>query len=61
KTLSIISKWLKAGFMKDGIKYESLSGSPQGGIISPLLANVYLYIKKFFQNNFKEWGIMVIL
>ncbi|MDV3169689.1 MAG: reverse transcriptase/maturase family protein, partial [Candidatus Phytoplasma australasiaticum] len=31
------------GFMKDGIKYESLSGSPQGGIISPLLANVYLH------------------
>ncbi|MDV3166721.1 MAG: hypothetical protein Q8807_03710, partial ['Waltheria sp.' little leaf phytoplasma] len=30
-------------FMKDGIKYESLSGSPQGGIISPLLANVYLH------------------
>ncbi|MDV3199960.1 MAG: group II intron reverse transcriptase/maturase, partial [Candidatus Phytoplasma australasiaticum] len=43
KALSTINKWLKAGFMKDGIKYESLSGSPQGGIISPLLANVYLH------------------
>ncbi|MDV3153940.1 MAG: group II intron reverse transcriptase/maturase, partial [Pigeon pea little leaf phytoplasma] len=43
KTLSTINKWLKADFMKDGIKYESLSGSPQGGIISPLLANVYLH------------------
>ncbi|MDO8057366.1 reverse transcriptase/maturase family protein [Candidatus Phytoplasma gossypii] len=43
KTLSTINKWLKAGFMKDRIKYESLSGSPQGGIISPLLANVYLH------------------
>ncbi|WEX20123.1 MAG: retron-type reverse transcriptase [Candidatus Phytoplasma citri] len=43
KTLSTINKWLKAGFMKDCIKYESLSGSPQGGIISPLLANVYLH------------------
>ncbi|MDO8059909.1 reverse transcriptase domain-containing protein, partial [Candidatus Phytoplasma australasiaticum] len=43
KTLSTINKWLKAGFMKDGIKYESLSGSPQGVIISPLLANVYLH------------------
>ncbi|MDO8057793.1 reverse transcriptase domain-containing protein, partial ['Opuntia sp.' phytoplasma] len=43
KTLSTINKWLRAGFMKDGIKYESLSGSPQGGIISPLLANVYLH------------------
>ncbi|MEK0309060.1 hypothetical protein OC712_00995 [Candidatus Phytoplasma citri] len=29
--------------MKDGIKYESLSVSPQGGIIPPLLANVYLH------------------
>ncbi|MDV3154339.1 hypothetical protein [Candidatus Phytoplasma fabacearum] len=35
KTLSTINKWLKAGFMKEGIKDESLSGSPQGGIISP--------------------------
>ncbi|MDO8057339.1 reverse transcriptase/maturase family protein [Candidatus Phytoplasma gossypii] len=43
KVLSTINKWLKAGFMKDGIKYESLSDSPQGGIISPLLANVYLH------------------
>uniref|UniRef100_UPI001BAC936B reverse transcriptase/maturase family protein n=1 Tax=Candidatus Phytoplasma asiaticum TaxID=2763338 RepID=UPI001BAC936B len=43
KVLSTINKWLKAGFMKDGIRYESLSGSPQGGIISPLLANVYLH------------------
>lgn len=43
KTLTTINKWLKTGFMKDGIKYESLSGSPQGGIISPLLANVYLH------------------
>ncbi|MDO8052901.1 reverse transcriptase domain-containing protein, partial ['Vigna radiata' phytoplasma] len=43
KTLSTINKWLKAGFMKEDIKYESLSGSPQGGIISPLLANVYLH------------------
>ncbi|MDO8031035.1 reverse transcriptase/maturase family protein [Candidatus Phytoplasma australasiaticum] len=43
KTLATISKWFKAGFIKEGIKYESLSGSPQGGIISPLLANVYLH------------------
>ncbi|MDO8054166.1 reverse transcriptase domain-containing protein ['Opuntia sp.' phytoplasma] len=55
KVLSTINKWLKAGFMKDGIKYESLSGSPQGGIISPLLANVYLnYIDLKMEELIKE-------
>ncbi|MDO8060250.1 reverse transcriptase/maturase family protein [Candidatus Phytoplasma aurantifolia] len=43
KTLSTISKRLKAGLVEDGVKCESLLGSPQGGIISPLLANVYLH------------------
>ncbi|MDO8060295.1 reverse transcriptase domain-containing protein, partial [Candidatus Phytoplasma aurantifolia] len=55
KTLSTINKWLKAGFMKNGIKYESLSGSPRGGIISPLLANVYLhYIDLKMEELIKE-------
>ncbi|MDO8057266.1 reverse transcriptase/maturase family protein, partial [Candidatus Phytoplasma gossypii] len=55
KVLSTINKWLKAGFMKDRIKYESLSGSPQGGIISPLLANVYLhYIDLKMEELIKE-------
>ncbi|MDV3177764.1 MAG: reverse transcriptase/maturase family protein, partial [Candidatus Phytoplasma australasiaticum] len=55
KTLATINKWLKAGFMKDGIKYESLSGSPQGVIISPLLANVYLhYIDLKMEELIKE-------
>ncbi|MDO8060173.1 group II intron reverse transcriptase/maturase [Candidatus Phytoplasma citri] len=55
KVLSTINKWLRAGFMKDGIKYESLSGSPQGGIISPLLANVYLhYIDLKMEELIKE-------
>ncbi|MDO8078741.1 reverse transcriptase/maturase family protein [Candidatus Phytoplasma aurantifolia] len=41
--------------MKDGIRYESLSGSPQGGIISPLLANVYLhYIDLKIEELIKE-------
>ncbi len=39
----LIGKWLNAGVMEDGnISYPE-SGSPQGGCISPILANVYLH------------------
>src|SRR5512143_2955551 len=38
-----IDKWLKAGVMEDGAVSFPDSGSPQGGVISPLLANVYLH------------------
>ena len=38
----ILSKWLKAGYIENGIKYPSLKGTPQGGIISPTLANMTL-------------------
>ena len=40
--LDIILKTLKAGYMEDEIRYETVSGTQQGGVISPLLANVYL-------------------
>jgi len=41
--LRLIGKWLNAGVMEDGsISYPD-TGSPQGGVISPLLANVYLH------------------
>ena len=38
-----IGKWLKAGVMEDGALSFSESGTPQGGVISPLLANIYLH------------------
>lgn len=40
--LQMIWKWLKAGYMEDGIRYETVKGTQQGGIISPLIANLYL-------------------
>ena len=41
--LRLIGKWLKAGVLEDGRYQRSDSGTPQGGVISPLLANVYLH------------------
>ncbi|MFD1852268.1 group II intron reverse transcriptase/maturase [Oceanobacillus bengalensis] len=40
--LNMINQWLKAGYMEEGKLLKSESGTPQGGVISPLLANVYL-------------------
>lgn len=38
-----VQKWLKAGVLEDGTRTQSEEGVPQGGSISPLLANVYLH------------------
>lgn len=38
-----IRAWLKAGYMEEGMRYPTESGTPQGGIISPLLANIALH------------------
>jgi len=41
--IRLIRKWLRAGVMEDGWWTPSQEGTPQGGIISPLLANIYLH------------------
>jgi RNA-directed DNA polymerase len=41
--LRLIGKWLNAGVLEEGCVTHPESGSPQGGVISPLLANVYLH------------------
>jgi len=43
RIISLIRRWLKAGIMEDGQIHESEEGTQQGGSISVLLSNIYLY------------------
>ena len=43
RVLKYISKWLKCGVLEAEITTETDKGTPQGGVISPLLANIYLH------------------
>jgi RNA-directed DNA polymerase len=43
RVLKLICKWLQAGVMNEGEFRRSMAGTPQGGVISPLLSNIYLH------------------
>ena len=43
RVVRLIRKWLRAGVVEDGVRTEGTVGTPQGGSISPLLANIYLH------------------
>jgi retron-type reverse transcriptase len=43
RILRLIQKWLKAGVMEEGKWSDTKTGSPQGSVVSPLLANIYLH------------------
>jgi group II intron reverse transcriptase/maturase len=43
RMVRLLMKWAKAGVMEEGKLHETQEGTPQGGIISPLLANLYLH------------------
>ena len=43
RLLRLIGKWLKAGVMEDGVVVATEMGTPQGAVISPTLANIYLH------------------
>jgi RNA-directed DNA polymerase len=44
RVLKLVRLWLQAGVMADGEFQRTVAGTPQGGVISPLLANIYLHV-----------------
>lgn len=60
KTLKLIRKWLKAGVMEDNLFQASLVGTPQGGVISPLLSNIYLHaLDECWEKEHSKLGVLV--
>ena len=51
----MIDKWLKAGVLEDGLLRLATEGTPQGGVISPLLSNIYLHhvLDQWFEDEVK--------
>lgn len=60
RILKLIRKWLKAGYMEGQQFHKTETGSPQGGVISPLLANIYLnYLDTVWERKFRHIGTLV--
>jgi RNA-directed DNA polymerase len=53
RVLKLLRQWLRAGVLADGVISETVTGTPQGGVISPLLANIYLHS---FDRSWGECG-----
>ncbi|MCY6355362.1 group II intron reverse transcriptase/maturase [Clostridium sp. ZS2-4] len=60
RILKLIRKWLKVGIIENGEYKESLIGSPQGGVISPLLSNIYLnYLDTAWEKYYSHLGTLI--
>jgi len=65
RILRLIQKWLKAGVLEEGNWSETERGTPQGAVISPLLANIYLhYVFDLWVNRWRKqqaYGDVVVV
>ncbi len=60
RVLKLIRQWLEAGVMEDGVFHDTVEGTPQGGVISPLLSNIYLHaFDREWSKRHKHVGVLV--
>jgi RNA-directed DNA polymerase len=60
RVLKLVRGWLKAGVMEEGRLREPVGGTPQGGVISPLLANIYLHaLDQAWERDGQRFGVLV--
>jgi RNA-directed DNA polymerase len=60
RVLKLVRQWLQAGVMEQGAVRGTELGSPQGGVISPLLANIYLSVlDESWERQYRHLGILV--
>jgi group II intron reverse transcriptase/maturase len=60
RVLKLIRKWLEAGVMEEGEVRPTLAGTPQGGVISPLLSNIYLAVlDRIWERHHAHLGVLV--
>lgn len=60
RVLKLLRQWLEAGVMEEGSERRTLAGTPQGGVISPLLANIYLHVlDAAWEREGRQYGRLV--
>jgi group II intron reverse transcriptase/maturase len=58
--LKLLRQWLRAGVMEAGTVHTTLAGTPQGGVISPLLSNIYLHaLDATWERRYAHLGLLV--
>jgi group II intron reverse transcriptase/maturase len=60
RVLKLVRQWLRAGVLEEGMVRSAVAGTPQGGVISPLLANVYLHaLDEAWERQYAHLGRLV--
>jgi group II intron reverse transcriptase/maturase len=60
RVLKLVRGWLKAGVMEEGREERPTAGTPQGGVISPLLSNIYLHVlDATWRKRYAHLGLLV--